>query len=181
MLQRCAEHVAVELPNERTRVGYLIENINCNDKDVTTAVSHVRLSDGPGGMRGDFELAVAFLLPTDPVKRKKSGAKRGSAQISAAHAARGDDKASPGSNNGKGKFKPNVGKTGVEFRYYKPKEFSKLTKEQKKELTSHRKSSGDYRGTWTGKGTGKTNAPEKGTGMSKADVSALIREHDEKK
>ena len=44
-MQRCAEHVAVELRNERTRVGYLIQNIDCQDKDVTTALSHIRLDD----------------------------------------------------------------------------------------------------------------------------------------
>ena len=46
-LERCAEHVSVELPNQRTRVGYLIENIDSDDKDVTTAVSLVRLDDTP--------------------------------------------------------------------------------------------------------------------------------------
>ena len=116
-LQRCAEHVAVELPNERTRVGYLLVNIDTQDKDVTTALSHIRLDDGANGMREDFERSVAFLLPTDPV-RKKRGAKRSAAQISAVGAA------NP-SNKGKGKggkkvgFKPNFGKTGVELRYYK--------------------------------------------------------------
>ena len=43
-LQRCAEHVQVELPNERSRVGYLLENIDCNDRDVTAALSHIYLS-----------------------------------------------------------------------------------------------------------------------------------------
>ncbi len=77
----------MELPNERTRVGYLIENIDCADKDVTTAVSRIRLDDttnaqgNPSGTHNDFERAVAFLLPTDPV-RKKRREKRQAAQIS---------------------------------------------------------------------------------------------------
>ena len=69
----------MELPNERMRVGYLIKNIDCNDKDVTTAVSHIRLDDttnavgNPSGTRNDFERAVAFLLPTNPVGKKRRG------------------------------------------------------------------------------------------------------------
>ena len=116
-LQRCAEHVAVELPNERTRVGYLLENIDCNDKDVTAALSHIRLSNGPNGMRDDFERAVAFLLPTDPVKKRGGRAKRNSAQISSTQGSDGG----AGANKNKGPkekkvtLKPNVGKTGVEF------------------------------------------------------------------
>ena len=74
-LQRCAEHVQIELPNERTRVGYLLANIDCHDKDLTTALSHICLDDSLTGMRSDFERSVAFLLPTDPVKKKK-GAKQ---------------------------------------------------------------------------------------------------------
>ena len=69
-LQRCADHVAVELPNARTRVGYLLDNIDTNDKDVTAALSSIRLDDtvdptsgDPTGMRNDFEAAVTFLLP----------------------------------------------------------------------------------------------------------------------
>ena len=49
----------MELPNQRTRVGYLIENIDSSDKDVTTTVSHIRLDDCPNGMRSNFEAAVA--------------------------------------------------------------------------------------------------------------------------
>ncbi len=44
-LQRCTYHVQVEIPNDRNRVGYLIENIDCNDKDVITAVSRIHLDD----------------------------------------------------------------------------------------------------------------------------------------
>ena len=39
-------------------------------------------------------------------------------------------------------LKTGRGSTGVEFRYYKPKEFNKLTKEQKHELMEHHKKHG---------------------------------------
>ena len=61
-LQRCADHIALEIPNERTRVGYLLDNLKeCPDKDVTAAIAAIQLDNSAGGMRNDFERAVAFL------------------------------------------------------------------------------------------------------------------------
>ena len=196
-LQRCAEHVSVELPNERTRVGYLIENIDCQDKDVTTAVSHVRLDDSvdatgnPSGMRNDFERAVAFLLPMDPVGKKRR-AKRPAAQISAAATPEVEVGAAAVADPKKGKkgrkvtFKPTCGKTGVEFRYYKPAEFSKLTDEQRAELKEHRMANGNYKGPWKGKqpsgdDKGGSHKPNKGGVVNKRVVAALMREVKEDK
>jgi hypothetical protein len=171
-LQRCADHVAVELPNERTRVGYLLDNIDSNDKDVTAALSHIRLDDttdpvtgNPIGMRNDFEGAVAFLLPHDPVKKKRGG-KRPSAQISAAALNKaGDGKKSV-------KFKPTYGKTGVELRYYKLKEWKQLTKEQQLEVQEHRKKNGDYP---TPNKDSKDKKPNS-KALTKAQVAAMIAE-----
>ncbi len=169
-LQRCADHVSVELPNERTRVGYLIDNIDCQDKDVTTALSHIRLDDNVNGMRGDFEKAVAFLLPTDPVKKKKRG-RRNEAQVSAAVGGEANNSMKDKNNKKKKKvsFKPNCGKNGVQFCYYKSKEFNKLTKEQRDELREYRKANGNqYQGAWSGK-------------EAKATIAAAIKEHEESK
>ena len=175
-LQRCAEHVATELPNERTRVGYLLENIECNDLGVKTALSHIRLDDGATGMRSSFERAVAFLLPTDPVRKRK--VKRGAAQISAVGA--GNPKAGDGKGDGRSvRFKPTTGKTGVEFRYYKASEFNKLTQEQRTELINHRKENGNYKGAFKSKSKGGNG--DKGQlakGLSKAAVNALIKERE---
>ena len=175
-LQRCAEHVQIELPNERSRVGYLLENIDCSDKDVTTALSHIRLDDSVGGMRSDFERSVAFLLPTDPVKKKRGGNKRNAGQISSTTAANSND-----DNGKKGKkktrFKSTCGETGVEFRFYKPAEFNKLTREQKDELRDHRKANGNYKGTWTGKE--RTGGANKYFG--RAQVAAMIKANESEK
>ena len=180
-LQRCAEHVAVELPNDRTRVGYILKNIECSDKDVTAALSHVRLDDNPGGMRQDFELAVAFLLPTDPVKKKRGG-KRGTAQISAVIAAASgeDDSNDKGTSKKNVRFKANTGKTGVELRYHTHKEFIALSKEQRDELINHRKANGGYRDAWTGK-TKSKGGGLKGKGSFKSRVSAVIKANEEEK
>ena len=177
-LQRCADHVSVELPNERTRVGYLLDNIDTNDRDVSAAMSSIRLDDtvdptsgDPTGMRNDFEAAVAFLLPHDPVKKKR-GAKRASVQISAATSVSDpNDKPEDGGKNVR--FKPTYGKTGVELRYYKLKEWKKLTKEQQDEVREHRKKNGDYKNAWS-KGKGK--GPGRKGGLTKARVAAMIAE-----
>ena len=121
-LARCAEHVPVELPNERTRVTRLLENIDCADKDVTAAVSSIRLDDGPDGLRSDFERAVAFLAPTDPVTKNRKG-KREHGEISSA-----DVKLSRGP------------ETGVELRYYTDAEYDKLSTEEQDELRELRRS-----------------------------------------
>ena len=92
-------------------------------------MSHIRLDDTvdaagtPTGKRNDFEGAVAFLLPTDPVKKKRGG-KRPHAQISATTAVNDKTK-----NDKTVRFKPAYGKSGVELRWYKLKEWKKLSKE----------------------------------------------------
>ena len=139
----------MKLPNERTRVGYILKNIECSDKDVTAWLTNVRLYDTPGGMRQDIERAVAFFLPTDLV-RKKRGGKRGAAQISAAVAAAagedksGDQKDKNGPPNKKIRFKPKTGKTRVELHYHIHAEFIALTKDQRNELINHRKANGGH-------------------------------------
>ena len=82
-MQQCAEHIAYQLPNEHTRVGYLLEGIQCSDPGLQAAMVSVRMDDGANGMRSDFEKAVVHLLPYDPVARKRAaGTKRPAASIS---------------------------------------------------------------------------------------------------
>ena len=69
-MQQCAEHIAYQLPNEHTRVGYLLEGIQCSDPGLQAAMASVRTDDGTNGMRSDFEKAAAHLLPYDSIARK---------------------------------------------------------------------------------------------------------------
>ena len=72
-LQRYADHIALEVPNERTRIGYLLDNSKeCPEKYVTVAIAAIWLDNSAGSMRNDFERAVAFLLPTEPVKKGRN-------------------------------------------------------------------------------------------------------------
>ena len=130
----CAEHVDYQLPNEHTRVTYLLDAIECNDPPLQAAIANIEEDTGDGtlanpGKRNDFELAVAALLPKDPVARKRELAnKRGISAISsdanAEISAFGD--------------KPGIGKTGVHLRWHSKKEFKKLTQDQMKELMKWR-------------------------------------------
>jgi hypothetical protein len=82
-LVACAEHVDYQLPNEHSRVGYLLESVQNNDPGLQAAMANVRCSKGVEGMRSNFEGTVANILPYCPVAKKRiSGSKRGPGEIS---------------------------------------------------------------------------------------------------
>ena len=125
MMQQASTHVPHQLPDERKRVGFLLDAIESNDASLQAAMASIRADDT--GTRQNFEAAVALILPQDPVaKRKKEKRKHPevdgvTAEISAVGG------------------KPATGKSGVEYRYYTGEEYSKLNKEQKNELREWRK------------------------------------------
>ena len=123
-MTQCAEHVQFQLPNELTRVTYLLDAIQHNDAELQAAMALVRNDTGPGGKMNDFEATAAFLLPKDPVARNRSQAKRNFAEISAVETS--------------GTVKSGIGSTGVPLRYHTKNEYDKLTPAQKKELHEHR-------------------------------------------
>ena len=116
-LLRFGDYVTVEIPSELMRVGNMLENIECNDKDFLLSLSAVCLDYNGKGIRNKFERAVAFLLPTDPANNKK---KRGHAHISyvSTPSTSGKDKGREKVKWGKkALFKLSTRKTGVELRY----------------------------------------------------------------
>ena len=130
-MQACAEHVAYQLPNEHSRVGYLLEAIQCSDAGLQAAMASVKTDTGPTGMRNNFEAAAAHLLPYDPVAKKRAaGSKRGASLIS------GVDGEVQVSATG---TKVGIGKTGVHLRYHTYSEYKKLTPEQRAELAEFKK------------------------------------------
>ena len=75
-MQASAEHVKYQLSNKNSRVGFLLEGIQCFDPGL-----QAKTDNGLEGMRNNFEATAAHLLPYDPVAKKRSGGqKRGSAQ-----------------------------------------------------------------------------------------------------
>jgi hypothetical protein len=82
-MQHCADHDAFQLPNKLTRVTYLLDAIQCNDAPLQAAIALVRNDTEPGGKMNDFEATASYLLPHDPVSKKRTaGTKRGVAEIS---------------------------------------------------------------------------------------------------
>jgi hypothetical protein len=149
-MRQSAEHVTFQLPNERTRVTYLLDAIQCSDPGLQAAMAQVRTDSGEGGKMNDFEATASYMLPYDPVsKQRTTGNKRGMASISELP---GADEAAISGLKESGSTKPSIGKTGVEFRYYKPVEYNELKPEQKAELK-------DYRENKRGSGQGKAKRP----------------------
>lgn len=108
----CSQHVAYQLPNEHTYVGYLLDVIECNSPPLQAAIANIEDDKGDGTpvnprKRNDFELAVSYLLPKDPVAKRvaKSPNKRGVSEISDAT-----------TSNENGELKKGMGKTGVHLR-----------------------------------------------------------------
>ena len=127
-MQASAEHVQYQLPNEHSRVGFLLEAIQCSDPGLQAAMASIKTDNGLEGMRNNFEATAAHLLPYDPVaKKRSSGQKRGSAQISSVM----------DTSNATMK-KPSIGRTGVHLHYYKTGEYRNQNREQKEELKEWR-------------------------------------------
>ena len=113
MLEEASLHVPFQLPTEHSRVGYLLDNITSQDPDLRAALASIRANTN--NMRNDFELAVAFILPVCPyIKYKSNNRQRPQAQISEV-VLQGRE-------------------LGVELRWHKPEEYSKLNKRQRQIL-----------------------------------------------
>ena len=136
-MQECANHVPFQLPNEFTRVTHLLDNIQCDDASLQAAMALVRndraVAPVPGKMN-NFEDAAAFIIPHDPVaKKRRATQKRNQVTVASADAEENKRQKSEALISSTS-AKTSVGKTGVELRFYKRKEYNALTKEQKHEL-----------------------------------------------
>ena len=82
-MQPSAGHVQYQLPNEHSRVGFLLEAIQCSDPGLQAAMASIITDNGLEGMRNNFETTAAHLLPYAPfAKKRSSGQNRRSSQIS---------------------------------------------------------------------------------------------------
>jgi hypothetical protein len=124
--------------NERTRVSYLLDSIQCNHQQLVAAKTAILSDDAK---RNDFELAADFLL-LNAKSFKSEKAQGGDWNVSALKQKDGN-------------------RAQVELRYYKKKEYEKLTKDQKAELHRLRKEKAEN-------GNGRAN----GSDQSKT-ISAL--------
>jgi hypothetical protein len=158
-MRQCAEHVTFQLPNERTRVAYLLDAVQCNDPGLQAAMAQVRTDSEAEGKMNDFEATASYLLQYDPVSKKRAaGTKRG---LSAISEVTGEDSADISSVSQGGRPKTSVGKSGVEFRYYKSPEYNLLSSEQKSELKDYRDNKGGTHG--------RSPSPRKSRNVSRDD------------
>lgn len=111
---RAKQFIDVDTPNGYTRVGRLIKSITSNDPAIVSAITHIQ---GNQELRQDFERAADFLLLTAPSPTNNGSVHR----ISTTRT--GDEKEG----------------NCVEDRYYSKKEYTKLSKAQKKQLHELRK------------------------------------------
>ena len=110
-----AEHIAYQLPNGRTKVQRFADSIE-EYKDPKICAAIANALDTGRNMHTDFEACVSFVLPHDPVLKKR-GIKRRTIVSEVT--------ANP---------KPGTGKTGVALCWHKYYEFGKLSSNQKDEL-----------------------------------------------
>jgi hypothetical protein len=62
-MQACAEYVQYQLPNEHSRVGFLLDAIENSDAGLQAAMASIRTDDGADGKRNNFQDAASHLLP----------------------------------------------------------------------------------------------------------------------
>ena len=137
-MQACAQHVDYRLPNEHSRVGFLLDAIQCPDHKLHATMASIEGDDTPDGLRNNFEAAASALVPKDPVAKKRlamAGSKQDQSSISGVE---GGHVSAVNT-----KKKPGIGKTGVHFRFYTKAEYHKLSKAQKAELKEWREQNPD--------------------------------------
>ena len=126
----CAEHVDFQLPNELTRVNFLLDAIENNDAPLQAAMALVRNDTGVDGKMSNFEDTASFLLPHDPVAKKRTtSGKVRFAHVSDTHAHVEISELSA---------KIGIGKSGVSLRFHTQDEYRKLNNDQKEELRQYR-------------------------------------------
>ena len=54
-MSACAEHIQYQLPNEHSRVGFLIDAIQCADTGIQATMASVKMDNCPHGLWNNFE------------------------------------------------------------------------------------------------------------------------------
>ena len=129
-LQLAGEHVPFQLPEEMTRVDYLLNAIVTTDPTLLAAMARIKTDTDPNGPRFQFEPAATQLIQADPVAKRLNQKKRPAAEIAGTEASE--------ANTLMPTLKSGIGTTGVHFRFHSDEEYSNLTREQKDELTRWR-------------------------------------------
>ena len=113
-LIECSKHIQCAVPGMEQRVEYLIDSLTCTDNTLQAAIGLIRANTN--NMRSDFERAASSLIEVDPYRRS---ARTGSRQANVSSI----------------DFSAGRGSSGVDLRWHPRKDFLKLSKEQKDELS----------------------------------------------
>ena len=183
ILVQCADHVVVELPTQERRVELLLEAIRgCSDVELRAAAAAIKQNEDPNGPKYNFEEAASILQEADPVSHKDSESKRKRPGVQI-NDVTGKSTSTPNSDNTSANISAagaaktaGVGKTGVEFRYYKAHEWRALSEDQRNELKAYHKEQKAKRQKTSGDGTSFVNAKGKPSKALSKMVSMIIAE-----
>ena len=138
-----ADGFTYQIPDEATRVQRLITSIQCSDPRVVAALANIQ---GHPQRENDFEAAAEYLLQVAPPRHNNNNNSNGGGGGETTHRVSmvgTDGKVYQVSAVVTGKstgYKPaQMGKTGIELRYYKRAVYHKFTDAQKQELTEWRR------------------------------------------
>jgi hypothetical protein len=70
-MQAASEDVTYQLPNEHSRVGYLLDAILCNDTGLQAPMASIKTDQTADGLRNVFEASATQLLPYDRSRRRE--------------------------------------------------------------------------------------------------------------
>jgi len=174
-MTQCADHVEFQLPNEYTRVGYLLSGIETSDPKLQAAIAVVESDSNADGKRHNFEDTASYLLPKDPVaaRQRNENDKRPAADISGVEI--GDSTRNVSAFGSK----PGIGKTGVHLRYHENEEYETLKDDQKKELREWRdleRSKGrTFKSAKGGKKKKFTNAKVRATSLVSKEITKQLK------
>ena len=158
--------VSVTIPNDQTKVRYLLKSIECDDVGLKSRMEIVRSSKA---MKNNFDQTAQYLQEADPVFRRSI--QQGGSNNSG--------KSTKNATASQLNLKQGVGSTGVEFCWYPREEYQALSKEQKDELGTWmkntdegKKCSSDHRKEWK---KGKKGAAKYGKkrNISKAEFAGV--------
>lgn len=170
-LERCAVYLpAVEVPSERARVDYLLKGAaDCNDVQFKSMVATIQSQeDDENGAYASFEKTASLLLKVCPVTRSNT---RKKVRIS-------NPEVSSAEISSLNKTIKKGPKTGVDVRYYKPGEWKKLSKAEKKELRECKRKNYEMQQGEQGKDGDSKQLHKK---VKKIVVDALKARHEEEK
>ena len=131
-MQYCDQHVYYQLPNSHTRVGYILTAIQCDDAGLKANITSLRIDKVQNIKHKYFQACAKHLFQYCTVAKHRSvGTKRGLDMITDTTA----EVSIFGDKNG-------IRNTGVNFRFYKPGDWRKITQAQKDELRAWLKNNG---------------------------------------